>query len=198
MSVTQTPAPQAPQTEKAPEVSRRTFLRGGLFGAGLLTIGALGYRLAALPDGAPALEDGVMTRGELAAVQALALGFFPPGNPFGIDAREADVAGYVDRYLGLLSPIDQKIVRSLFWVYDQGSFLGRRFKPARLMNPDEARAYIRDWETSRLGFRRDLALSLRTVIGMAYFAHPAVKKAIGIIEPCPPAGPSLLSKGAHA
>ncbi len=199
MSVLQAPPPEGgKQSGERERFSRRQLIKGGLIGAGLLTIGSVGYRIAALPDSAPAVEGGVLTRMEMAAVEALALGFFPPENPFGIDAREADVAGYVDRYIGELAPVDQKIVRSLFWLYDQGSFAQGYLRPARFLSPDEARTYIRSWEFSRLGFRRDLGLSLRTVIGMAYFAHPRVREAIGITEPCHSAGPSLLSPGARA
>jgi hypothetical protein len=195
MSVLQAPPPQK---KKARGFSRRYFLNGSLIGAGVLTLGTLGYRLFALPNGAPAVTGGVLTRAEWACVEALALGFFPPGTPFGIDAKEADVAGYVDRYIGSLAPVDQKIVRALFWVYDQGAVIQGRLRPARFMNSDEARTYILGWEKSRLEFRRDLAVSLRTVIGMAYFAHPRAKASLGISDFCYSSGPTFLRPGSFS
>lgn len=195
MSVIQTPAPEEPPKRK---LSRRHFLTGGIVGAGLLGVGTLGYRISALPDSAPAHPGGVLTRAELATVEALAMGYFPPDNPFGIDAREADVATYMDRYLSQLTPVDQKIIRSLFWVYDQGSLAHGRFASARFMTPAEMTPYLMSWEASRLEFRRDLALSLRTVIGLCYFAHPDVLAALEITPHCPPGGPSLASLGGTA
>lgn len=175
--------------------TRRAFLMGGAVGAGVLTLGAIAYRITVLPKGAPAVAGGVLTAQEMLTVEALALGYFPPGNPMGIDARDAGVAGYVDRYIAQMSPIDQKIVRALIWAYDQGTVMAGRWKPARLMTPEEAGTYLRSWETSRFGWRRDLGMSLRTVLGMAYFAHPVPKEALGIVEPCHSPGPRLVRIG---
>lgn len=186
-------------SESTPKAfTRRAFVLGGVFGGGVLTLGAIAYRLSVLPGGAPAQPGGVLTRQELAIVEALAMGYFPPGNPLGVDAREAGVAGYVDRYLAQLSPVDGKIVRALFWAYDQGTVMAGTLKPARLMSPAEAAAYVKSWEASRFQWRRDLAMSLRTVLGMAYFAHPTPRAAIGIAEPCHSPGPRLVRTGDKA
>lgn len=179
-------------------VSRRGFLKAGLFGAGVLSLAALAYRLTALPDPAPARSGGVLTKAELAALAALARGYFPPGGPFGLDADTADVAGYLDRYVAQLPRVDQNLIRALIWAYDQGTLLARRWKPARLMTPDEAAAYLRGWEHSRFAWRRDLALSLRTLLGMAFFAHPKALAAIGVEPHCGSTGPSLLTPGGPA
>lgn len=179
-------------------VSRRGFFKRGALGAGVLAVGALGYRVAALPDGAPAQAGGVLTRQELAALTVLSVALFPPNTAFGPDGQEAGVAGYVDRYIAQLRPIDQKIVRALIWVYDQGTVLGGSLRSVRFMAPEQARAYVLGWESSRFTWRRDLAMSLRTVLGMGYFAHPQVRAAIGIDEPCVTQGPSLLRLGRPA
>lgn len=190
----QNDAPDAPPKG----LSRRQFIVTGLVGTGVLTLSAIAYRLAVLPDAAPANAGGVLTRHELAIVEALALAHFPPGNPFALDGKEADVAGYVDRYIAQLAPVDQKIIRALFWLYDQGTVMGGRFTPVRLMPPDVARKYVMAWETSRMGWRRDLGMSLRTVLGMAYFAHPKAKAALGVVDACGSSGPSLLKIGRPA
>jgi hypothetical protein len=192
-TVDNTPSP-APQKG----LSRRQFIMTGAIGTGVLTLGAIAYRVAVLPDSAPAVAGGVLTRQELAAVEALALAHFPPGNAFDLDGREAGVAGYVDRYLAQLAPADQNLIRALIWLYDQGTVLGGKLTPVRLMPPEEAREYVLGWEQSKFGWRRDLGMSLRTVLGMAYFTHPKAKAALGIIEPCGSSGPTLYREGGTA
>lgn len=179
-------------------VSRRKFLIGGFIGAGAMALGGIAYRVAALPDGKPAVEGGVLTRQEMAAAVAISLALFPPGNPFDIDGEQADVAGYLDRYLMRLPSAEQKILRALIWLYDQGTVMGGSFRSIRMMSAADAQAYVRGWETSRFGWRRDLAMSLRSVFGFGYFAHPKVKAAVFYNEPCHSSGPSILSKGAHS
>lgn len=186
------PSPQTVADPAAERVSRRGFFKAGLVGAGVLALGTIAYRLAVLPDGKPVRAGGVLTKGEMAALAALARGYFPPGNPFGLDADEADVAGCLDRYLAQLPRVDQNLIRSLIWAYDQGTLMSARWRPARLLTPAEAASYVRSWEHSRLGWRRDLALSLRTLFGMAYFAHPKALAAIGIVPHCNSGGPSLI------
>ena len=176
-------------------ISRRTLIKTGLLGTGVLAIGAIGYRVAALPSGKTAGDGGVLSKREMAIVSALALAYFPQGNKFNLDADEAAIAGYVDRYLAQFSPMDRRIVRSLFWLYDQGTIFSGHFRPVRLLSTEEARAYVKAWENSRFGWRRDLAMSLRTVLGLAFFAQPKARAALGFEEPCGKTGPTLLRPG---
>ncbi len=178
--------------DKPTGFSRRAFITTGVTATGVLLLGGIGYRVSALPDGAPAIAGGVLTRQELAIIDALSLAHFPPGNPFGVDGKQADISGYTDRYLTQLTPVDQKIIRSLFWLYDQATFLGGHVRSVRHLDPQAARKYVMAWETSSLGWRRDLGMSLRQVLGTAYFAHPDVRKVIGYDEPCGQTGPTLV------
>lgn len=178
--------------QTAPRFTRRQLFVTGAAGAAMLAVGTIGYRVAALPAHAPAQRGGVLTRQELATIEALALAYFPPGNAFGVDAREADVAGYLDRYLAQLAKVDQNLIRALIWLYDQGTLMSGRFRSVKRLPLPVVREYVMAWEQSRLAWRRELAMSLRTLLGMAYFAHPKAKATIGIVEPCPSAGPSLL------
>ncbi len=186
------------ESPSAAPVSRRKFVLGGMLGAGALALGGIAYRMAALPDGKPAVAGGVLTRQEMAAAVAISLALFPAGNPIGIDGEQADVAGYFDRYLARLPSAEQKILRALIWLYDQGSVMAGSIRPIRSMAPAEAQAYVQGWETSRFQWRRDLAMSLRTVFGFGYFAHPKVKAYVFYEEPCHAGGPSLLSNGVRS
>jgi hypothetical protein len=189
---------ESPESPAGVPVNRRKFLSRGFLGAGALALGGIAYRVAALPDGAPATAGGVLTRTELSIVSALSLALFPPGNPFDLDGVQADVPGYLDRYMARLPAAEQKILKALIWVYDQGTVLDGNVRPIRSMSNEDAQAYVKGWETSRFGWRRDLAMSLRTVLGFGYFAHPKVKAILFYEEPCHSGGPSLLSKGATA
>ncbi len=174
-------------------LGRRRLLGIGALGTGVLLVGAAFWRVFSGPgDSSPGAPGGVLSRRQYAAVEALALAYFPAGNGFAIDARDADVAGYLDRYLGLLDPTGRRLIQALIAAFDQGTLLSGRLRPARAMETAELQAYLRGWEESGLAVRRSLALALRSLLAQAYFAHPGVQQALANQPPCYARGLSLV------
>jgi hypothetical protein len=182
-----------PDAQPRFQLGRRRLIGVGALGTGALLVGGALWRVFSGPgDSTPGASGGVLSRRQYAAVEALALAYFPTGNGFGIDARDADVAGYLDRYLGLLDPTGRRLIQALIGAFDQGTLLAGRLRPARAMDTAEVQAYLRGWEESGLAVRRSLALALRSLIAQAYFAHPGVQQALSSQPPCFARGLSLV------
>lgn len=174
-------------------LGRRRLLGIGVAGVGAIVVGSALWRVFSGPgDGTPGAAGGVLSRRQYAAIEALALAYFPPGNGIGLDARQADVAGYLDRYLGLLDPTGRRLIQALIAAFDQGTLLAGRLRPVRALDVAATQAYLRGWEESTLAVRRSLALALRSLLAQAYFAHPEVQKAVTNQPPCFAGGLSLV------
>jgi len=181
--------PSAPASA-GPVVTRRRLLGGGLIGAAAVGLGGLGWRLFATKVPAEAFEVLTPTEAEVVAVGALAL--FPPGNGLGLDGLQAGVPGYIDRYFGAMDTPARTFTRSMFWLLDQGTLISGHVRPMRKLDPASARRYLDEWSASRLQFRQLIVMSFRTILGMAFTAHPQVRKTIGMTPVCRQTGPSFL------
>lgn len=174
-------------------VGRRRVLGLGALATGAVVVGGALWRWLSGPgDSAPAVPGGVLSTRQRAAIEALALAYFPEGNAIGVDARQADVAGYLDRYLGLLDPNGRRLIQALIGAFDQGTLIAGHLRPARAMSTPEVQAYLRSWEESGITVRRSLGLALRSLLAQAYFADPAVQAAITAAPACKTSGLSLV------
>lgn len=174
-------------------VGRRRVLGLGVLATGIVVVGGALWRWLSGPgDSVPAVPGGVLSTRQRAAVEALALAYFPEGNAIGVDARQADVAGYLDRYLGLLDPKGRWLIQALIGAFDQGTLIIGRLRPARAMSTPEVQDYLRNWEESEITARRSLALALRSLLAQTYFADPAVQAAITAAPACKTSGLSLV------
>lgn len=147
-----------------------------------LVLVALGVRvLAGYPR--PEARFGVLGRAEIALVSAAAETLYPPGGEIPASGRDADLAGYVDRYLGALHGRSRVLIRLLFFLVEHATLLfpapgrggWRRFSALR---PEQREAVLEGWRTSRLFLRRLVFTSLRSILTMGYFAHPPVLRAL--------------------
>lgn len=187
-----------PDAQPGPRLTRRRLVGGSLVGTGVLVLGTAAWRVFHGVRRDATAAGLVLSEREMTAVNAFARGYFPPGNLTGIDGRTAGVAGYVDRYLHRMRSAEQNLVRGLILAMDQGTAFAGHWRPARDLTTSELKAYLHDWEQSRALWRRSLAMSLRTILGMAFFTHPQVQAALGIEPQCTSRGPSLWSDGAAA
>lgn len=140
--------------------------------------------LAGLAGGAvwlPRAAPGRLVLGahEVLLVAALAEVAYPAGNAIGVDWREADVVGGVDRVLAdVLSPVSSAGFRHLLHLLDHGAWLAGYGRFATL--PLEERRVVLT-ALAHLEVLPGSALSdaLKAVLGMAYFEHPAVLDRLG-------------------
>lgn len=116
---------------------------------------------------------------EAAVLEAAAEALYPPGGAVPISGADAGLAGYVDGYLAMLPAATRRLVRLLLLAFEQAPLLfparghggRRRFSSLTL---EQRVQVLEDWRTASLFFRRLAFTSLRALLTMAYFAHPAV------------------------
>ncbi len=142
--------------------------------------------------GYPPSRRAVIGRGEVAFLEAAAETFFPPGERMPVDGRAADLPGYADGYLVLLPTRQRYLIRALFVLFEQATLIFpargvgafRRFSS---MSPEQRRAYLEGWATSRLYLRRMALDALKAVLIMGYLGHEENLRALGLapwqIEP---------------
>lgn len=124
---------------------------------------------------------GVLSAGEGRIVAALAEAMFPRERGVGVSGAEADIAAYVDDYVGALPAFERGQLRALLVAFDRGFGLFRarpsqRFASASL---PERRDYVESWARSSTYTMRMVFEGLRTVMTIAFAESPAVRAAIG-------------------
>lgn len=179
-------------------LTRRRLIGGSLIAGGLLAAGGLAWRIlhAGRGEAAPGLQ--VLSSRLARALDKLSMAYFPADNSIGIDAREADVVGYLDRYLQRLDPTGRRLVMAMLVLFDQGTILAGHLRPVRSLSDADVRSYLARWEASSAAWRRSLITALRSLISQAYLVQPAVQKALTIDAACHTRGPTLVRIREHA
>jgi hypothetical protein len=116
---------------------------------------------------------------EVVFIESVSEAMFPVDGAIPVSGLEADLPGYVDRYLPRLQPAKAFQIRLLLLLFEQATifFPGpgtggfRRFSSQSL---DARVAVLGRWQQSRLGPRRFVFAVLRAVLTMGYLGHPAV------------------------
>lgn len=160
----------------------------------------LGWRLVTgYPP--PALQDGVLNRCEQALVAAVADALFPAGGPIPLSGTEAEILAYFDGYVRRSLPRQRLLMRLLliFTEYSPLLFGPVRRRFTRLTDAERV-AYLERSSVSNIYFRRITFLSFRTLMTMAYLAHPEVERAMRICADCDPfrMGPPVTESGVRA
>lgn len=151
-------------------------------GIGLALLLALGWRaLGGYPR--PAAPLARLSRREAAFVAAAAEALFPRGGPVPPSGLEAGVPAWTDRWLDALPAGTRLLVRCLFALVEHATLLfpapgwdgWRRFSA---LDAGRRGAVLEGWRTSRFFLRRLVFTSLRAIVTQAYFADPAVLRAL--------------------
>ena len=161
-----------------------------------LALAGLGIAMR-IRAGYPRAPQGlrVLSAGEVAFLAAAADATFPPGGAIAPSGSDAHVPEYLDRYLAAVPPKLRRLMRLLFFllehatlIFPPGGSTGlRRFSSL----PPAARiAYLASWRQSRLFPRRLVFTSLRSILGLAYLADPAVQRALNLAPKRIPSPPS--------
>jgi hypothetical protein len=168
-------------------MQRRTFLKRGLFGGALLSLGGLGLALQpsrsiATPSKPLAVLDPIAFQ----VVAAIALRVLPFE---GVDAGA--VATAVDGSLGLLPKEVQGDVVALLHLFESalsGALFDLRMKPFTMLDGPAQDQVLMRWRDSQLVLRRGGYQALRKLCLAAFYAHDTSWKAIGYGGPPNTAG----------
>jgi hypothetical protein len=166
-------------------ISRRSFLRAGLFGGVVLGGAALlgrrltGYRL----DGETTRQLRVLSPKEYVILAAAARRIVVPD---GDDAPRPDAVACalrVDAYLARVPPAVQREVRALLQLFEHGSAVSSRFTR---MAPQQQDATLAAWEASPFTLKRRGFQALRTLAFLGYFADERTWPLLGYTGPMLP------------
>ncbi len=107
---------------------------------------------------------------------------FPPGGALGVSSDDADVVGYLDRWLDALPGQQRALIKALFLMLEHAPLLQGRLARFSSLPLDRRGEVLGAWEGSRLYLRRTMITALRTVFSFAYLDHPRVREALGMSE----------------
>ncbi|NCG20461.1 MAG: hypothetical protein GWP91_15740, partial [Rhodobacterales bacterium] len=120
----------------------------------------------------------VLTAAEWAVVESVSLVFFP-GVHFPLNGVQANGTAEVDRLLAeVIAPIQAHAFRVVLRGLEWGT-LGSRGRFFTDLTIDEQHHVLSTWCSPDVLPRRIAGDALRVLLGMAYFAHPEIKAAMG-------------------
>lgn len=187
---------RTPRPQNASRLTRRRLLRATGAAAALGAAGGLGLTLAGhagrYVQASPACPLRYFTRREYRIVLDLSDTMFPEGNALGITGREARVPEYLDHMLAGMRADKATELRAMFLLFEHGTLaFGLRTRRFTELTPVARERYLRHWERSQVYSRRMLIAGLKAFLGMAYFAHPAVRERLGIQHVCSSAADAM-------
>jgi hypothetical protein len=167
--------------------TRRSFLKKGLVGGALLTLGgALGLffrrsKHVPLPPGGLL----VLQQREYWALDAIARRIIAPvpGYP---TVDEVGVAERCDRILSRVDVTAQMELRQLLQLFENALpnfLLGGRPTPFSQLEPLEQDAVLNEWRTSSITLRRTGWVAIRSLVCAAYYVSPKAWPAMGYPGP---------------
>jgi hypothetical protein len=126
-----------------------------------------------------------LARGEVALISSAGEAMYPAGGPIPSSGLDADLPGYLERFMAASRPRIRILLHLLFFLVEHGTLLFptsgrggmRRFSSQNIEHRVEA---LDGWAESRLFFRRVVFTSLRAVLTMGYFAYPPVVRRLGL------------------
>ncbi len=157
---------------------------------GLALLAAAVYALSRIVLGysPPASQPALLSRPELAVIEAAAETLFPPGGAIPLSGREAGIAAFVDSYVAAVPRNLRILVRMLFFLVEHatvffpapGGLLGGGMRRFSRLSPAQRVGALAGWEHSSLFARRLVFTSLRAILTMAYLSSPVVLRALGL------------------
>ena len=133
----------------------------------------------------PLQSPQVLSRRELAFLEAAANATFPPGGAIAASGGDAGVGAYTDRWMSTLHPRMRLLMRLLFFLVEHATLFFpapgfRGFRRFSALLPGQQSAVLDAWASSRWRARRLVFQSLRAIVTMGYFAHPPVLRQLGL------------------
>jgi len=176
--------------------SRRTFIKRGLVGGGLLALaGSLPFALRSTALGPrPRRALRLLTLEEHAVLAAAAARLVPGdgAGPSWPSAEAVDCAGKVDALLATVHPDAGRDFRRLLRLFESGllgTFMAGSPRPFTRATPADQDARLEAWRRSRLTVMGSGYQALKRLTHAAYYASPEVYPRVGY--PGPPVVPQV-------
>jgi hypothetical protein len=148
---------------------------------GLIVVFLLGFAISRVAFGYPALQKRyrMFARGEVAFISSAAEAMFPGGGAIPSSGLDADLPGYLERFMLAANPKTRLLIHLLIFLVEHATLIfpvpGRRgMRRFSSLDTDQRMAALEGWEKSSLFARRLVFTSLRALWTMGYFAHPRV------------------------
>jgi hypothetical protein len=151
---------------------------------------AAGYALSRIFLGYPhpASRPVLLSRRELAVVDAAAETLFPLGGAIPMSGREAGIPAFVDSYVAAVPRNLRILMRMLLFLVEHatvffpapGGLLGGGMRRFSYLSPEQRVAALAGWEHSSLFARRLVFTSLRAILTLGYLSSPGVLRALGL------------------
>lgn len=116
---------------------------------------------------------------DAAFVESAAEAMFPSGGAIPLSGIDADLPGFVDRYLDVLHPGKRTLIRLLLLLFEQATLVFPApgtggFRRFSRLTPAQREAVLEAWSSSDIFLRRIVFSALRAVLTMGYLGHPVV------------------------
>ena len=176
--------------------TRRSLLKKGLFGGGLLALSGVGLSLqSSYVAHPPNVGLKILTEQAYGTLLALIQHVLPSQEGFPA-TDEIRVAERVDALLAKMHPADGAELLQALQIIENpvlGAVLDFRFQPFSVASPALQKHTLQNWKTSRLAVRRTGYVALTGLIKSAYFSHPKTYASVGY--PGPPDYSKIPSPG---
>lgn len=171
------------------ELSRRTLLKTGLIGVAFVSVGSAAL---ALQGGKPRTGQPLrsFSAAEAGVLTALARRLCPADGQGAPGAEGLDLVGMLDQ---ALEPLDDDAKQQLklgLMLFDNaftGALFGERVRPFSQLDGAAQDAIIRNWQESKVAFRRTLIRGLGSLVMSVYWGDPRTWGRIGYAGPPNPA-----------
>lgn len=166
-------------------ISRRTALKYGLGGAGLLGVGGLGLSLWPTQTREPRQALQALDPQQFSILAAVADTFHPPSPPFP-SAWEIQLPEAMDDYLATIHPGDLGDLVAALGLLENaaaGLLLDGRMGTFTGASPEVRAATLGGWKHSRIPVRRTAYKALHKLCNSSYFASPAIYETVGYAIP---------------
>jgi hypothetical protein len=182
----QTGSVQAPE-EATRAFSRRTWLKGGLVSAALLSAGGLGLALWPTRRGlGPSEPLRVLTEDEHAILAAIAGRVCPRPGPDVPGADAVGVATIADRLLERTEPEAVEGLKTALALFESGlvgALFLERARPFTQLSGEQQDAVLVAWRDSSVALRRTLYRALSALVASIYYGDPRTWPGIGYPGP---------------
>lgn len=166
-------------------IDRRTLLKTGLLGGGILAVSGVGVGMIPTVERAAQGPLQVLDTRAYSVLAAIADTVCPGGGQ-APSASDIDVAGQIDAFLATCPPHLGEDLRRALLLFDNalaGLFFRMRPSVFTGMEPAARVNVLEGWRTSRLSFRRQVYSALRTLIASTYYGDPRTYAASGYPGP---------------
>lgn len=157
-----------------------------LAGLGIAAV-VLGYAVFRIAIGYPDPERRyhALRPAEVAFLARASEAMYPPGGAIRAAGADADLPGYVDRFVAASQPQIRLLLHLLFYLIEHATLLFpapglggmRRFSS---LSAEQRVAVLDGWADSRFFVRRLVFTSLRALLTMGYFAHPPLLRELSL------------------